>query len=729
MDLFPFPCIRKGQREFLLDVRKVLELGGILFAHAPTGIGKTAAVLAPSLEYAFEHDKVVFFLTSKQSQHRIGIETLRMIKSLGVEFSAVDIISKQDMCPRPISKEHYAIFNEMCILDQKTKRCSYYRRNDPEVIEAIQKRILHVEELSEFCRRKGICPHKTALDAAEKANVIVCDYNYLFSDISETILEKIGIELEDIILIVDEAHNLPDRIRSILSGELTINMLKEATKEAKSIDGMLHRHLREITEFFNKIDAETENMEKNIDKEFFMDGIERILRGSINPMGYWEFVKKLKEVSAEDGRGAMMGVAEFLEGWATNFDCSRIFSRRIVPSLSFKLLDPSILSGEIITEVHACIMMSGTLYPTEMYADILGANKEKTMLRTYESPFPRENRLIIVTDGITTRYVERSEEMYEKIAEKICSIVSVVEGGTAVFFPSYSLLRSITDYFSPEIMAKTLIEERNMDKTEKNRLYDELKENGGILCGVQAGSLSEGMDYEGNILKAVIIVGLPLSPPTLEVKNVESYYTKKFGRNKGKLYGYVYPAISKVLQAAGRGIRSENDVGVIILMDYRFKYPVYRKCLPPDYELKITSKPEVLCKRFFEEIRRKKKNFGGIKTIGDSNKPTEIAFAIFELLKELGFPPGRTILANILIGSRSKQILNQNLQESRYHGILKNYTKDEVIGIIDQLIEEGYLEKRQRSRLYLTERAERVLEKKERVEDRRPKMEKRLKWI
>jgi DNA excision repair protein ERCC-2 len=170
----------------------------------------------------------------------------------------------------------------------------------------------------------------------------------------------------------------------------------------------------------------------------------------------------------------------------------------------------------------------------------------------------------------------------------------------AVFFPSYALLKSISAYLPEDVRRRVMVERREMKKEEKNRLYELLRDTtDGILLAVQGGSFSEGLDYESNTLKAIIVVGLPLSPPTLEVKTIESYYSSKYGAEKGRLYGYLYPAVTKVLQAAGRGIRSEHDRCIIILMDYRFAELPYKNCLPPDYKVTLTDRAELLCRNFF----------------------------------------------------------------------------------------------------------------------------------
>lgn len=876
--LFPFPLIRTGQKEMLADVQETIKSQGVLIAHAPTGIGKTAAAIVPALEYAIKNDKIVFFLTSKQSHHKIVVDTLRLIKNTkNVNFTAIDIISKQAMCPRGIAKEYYTIFNELCKLGQKTGECKYFSNYNKNVVHRITENILHVEELKDICTSNGVCPHKTAMNVSANAHVLICDYNYVFSDILETILDKTKHSLSDIILIIDEAHNLPMRIRDHLSHELTLNTLKEVTREVKSANveyRIIHNYLTGIAKFFNKFAEDMPQVvEQNIEKEVIVSGINKALSESLEPIDYDTFVQMLKHVSTEikereDGISYATNVAEFLDGWNTDLPCSRVFSNS-PPTFSSKLLDPSIISRDIISNAYATIMMSGTLYPVEMYADILGARKEKTVLREYESPFPKENRLIVVTKGLTTLYEMRSKSMYRNIAGKISKIADVVEntvhGNVAVFFPSYTLLNNVAKYFPEEMNRRILIERRNMSKRQKNQLYNQLREAcGRLLMGVQAGSLSEGMDYEDNMLKAVIIVGLPLSPPTLDVKNLKKYYADKFGREKGMLYGYIYPAISKVLQAAGRCIRSETDIGAIILMDSRFSVPNYMKCLPPDYEIEVIDKPEKICEEFFrsdsvvkaleeseKKIKVKKENIeldsikeisegteasiiektillfkegkttdeiaevrgltkstinehlvkliesdrhkfefnindfvkpghqelikNAIASVGDERLsditdilPEEvsydeikivraflrrskikecteeklhqerigdknlkevkedkdsIALTIFGLIESLNFHAGRTLLADIVIGSKSKKLINQDFHKLKYYGMFKEYRHKEMIGIIDQLIDKGYLTIKQsestkfpRPLLYLTDLSKSALANKEEIE-------------
>ena len=629
--LFPFPSIREGQREFMEDVRDSVECERILIAHAPTGIGKTVAALVPSLQYALENEKTVFFLTSKRSQHKIAIDTLKLIKQHAtLNFVAVDITSKQSMCPRatPIYREYYSLFNEFCKSEQKNKRCRYSLGHDEEALQRIKNELLHVEELCSWCTSRGVCPYKAALEVAESADVVVCDYNYLFSpDIAAKVLEKIETGLEDLIVIIDEAHNLPDRIRNNLSDELRMSTVTSAARGLRYIDREMHGNLMELEQIFAKLGMrarENKSAELPVERAVLLEEMEKVLRRRIEAMSYDEFVNALQSIAegfqtspykkeTEAVQRNILSVADFLDGWRTREKCLRIFSldQRENPTLYFKLLDPSVISEPIFQRVHSTIMMSGTLCPTEMYADVLGATPDRIkgkeiVMREYKSPFPKENRLIVVTKDLTTKYTQRGEEMYRRVAGKISEVAQSVKGGMAVFFPSYELLKEIAAYLPDEVRRRALVERRELRKEEKNRLYELLRDdNEGLLLAVQGGSFSEGMDYESNTLKAIIVVGLPLSPPTLEVKMIEGYYAGKYGAEKGRLYGYLYPAITKVLQAAGRGIRSEHDRCIIVLMDYRFAHRPYKNCLPSDYEVTLTDRVEVFCRNFFDMERTK----------------------------------------------------------------------------------------------------------------------------
>jgi DNA excision repair protein ERCC-2 len=261
------------------------------------------------------------------------------------------------------------------------------------------------------------------------------------------------------------------------------------------------------------------------------------------------------------------------------------------------------MSKDVFESVHASILMSGTLYPTKMYADILGISEAQAILKEYTSPFPKENRPVVVTNDLTTVFKKRGSKMYTNIAASIVGITDQIKGNLAVFFQSYKMLSDISDLMSPNLKKHIITEGRDMSKQDKDKIHNMLvrskKEKGTILLGVMGGSLSEGIDYHENVLESVIVVGLPLAPPSLEVTALQNYYTQKFDEEKGLYYGYINTAMNKVMQAMGRCIRSENDRAVVVLMDERFKLDRYKRCFPKDIDLVDTSSPEMLVSRFF----------------------------------------------------------------------------------------------------------------------------------
>jgi DNA excision repair protein ERCC-2 len=297
-------------------------------------------------------------------------------------------------------------------------------------------------------------------------------------------------------------------------------------------------------------------------------------------------------------------VFNFLESWGgADIGYARILKKSKRLLLSYKCLDPAISCKPVFDSIHSGVLMSGTLLPLNMYAEVFGLDKERTMESSYKSPFPVENKLGLILTGLTTKYAKRSSMMYRKYAHEISKMVENIPGNVAVFHPSYLIMDEISrELVKHHVNKPLLIERKEMTKSQKKELYNRLtrmKENGGgILMGVQAGSLSEGVDYPDNMLSAVLIVGLPLEKPELETQALIDYYDFKFQR--GWDYGYIYPAMNRALQAAGRGIRSETDKGAIILMDERYKWVNYRKCLPDDYPYKTTETPEEQLKKFFE---------------------------------------------------------------------------------------------------------------------------------
>jgi DNA excision repair protein ERCC-2 len=597
--VFPFDTIRMGQKEFMEDTARIVKEEGFLLANVPTGIGKTAAAISPAVEYALKDHKMVLFMTSKQSQHKIAVETLKGLRErTGKKIKVADVVSKQSMCPRDLSKLPHASFSFLCKEQSKDGSCPLFKPPPKSLTKTILEDIHDVNEIQELSMRWKICPHRAVLEAAKEADVLICDFNYLFSDLSDTILSGLGRDLSELVLIVDEAHNLPDRIRSNQSEELPLRLVDDA-RDMISGNRHLKVFLREIKELILR-EAKHKKVEDGgevkLDKREFISELRAIFQSSIDGSFDLEIFIEMLEDFSKKRRGSeeenpVTLVAEFLNKMLSMKKSHILYI--MVPEgksidslkLAFRNLDPGEISGPIFKGCHSAILMSGTLSPPSMFGDILGMKRSRREEKVYPSPFPRRNKLVLLEEKVTTAYKKRSSSMYRTIAERIVSMTGSFPGNVAAFFPSYSMLFDVKEYLwgCPK---RTIVEERSMTRSDKENLITELMRakgmGGALLLGAMGGSLSEGVDYKDNLLTGVFVIGLPFAPPSLEVLALRDYFKGKFGYVLGEEYSYIYPAMNKILQASGRSIRSESDRAVVVLMDERLKEPRYLKFLPEE---------------------------------------------------------------------------------------------------------------------------------------------------
>ena len=619
--LFPFPTVRKIQGDFLLKSNDIIENSQILIAHAPTGIGKTAAVIAPALKNALESDNFVLFVTPKHTQHYIVIETLKRIKSkYKVNFGVSDFIGKKWMCLLPgVDRLSSRDFNELCKDLKRDERCNFFNkvrkgdklsREASSLLKKLRKGIFHVEEICKFCKEKELCPYEICCELGKEAKVIIADYYHVFEpNVRKAFFIKNKKELENCILIVDEAHALPSRVRKILSMNISNLSLRRAVKEAERFGFVkVSRDIGKILDFFLELvkDKLRDKEEVFVEREEFIKGIEERCEESLQDL--IDMFNLIGDEVREVKRRSYVGkLGNFLESWYNQIEgFAKILRRRVSPMLgeffllSNKCLDPSLATKEVFERVKSSILMSGTLTPTRMYAKLLGI-EERVEFVEYPSPFPKENRLVLIVPETTTKFKRRGEIEYRRIARKCWEIVREIPGNVAIFFPSYEVKDGILQFFSRLCDREILVEKKGMSKVERMELYHRFKElasKGAVLFGVAGASFAEGIDLSGRNLLSVIVVGVPLEKPNLEVQALIDYYEEKFGA--GWNFGYIFPAMIKVVQAAGRLIRSERDFGAVILLDERFVWRNYYKCLPKDWKIQVTKNPEKLVKKFFE---------------------------------------------------------------------------------------------------------------------------------
>lgn len=639
---FPYDSIRTGQDEFIKKVYETIKANKNILVSAPTGLGKTVSGLAPAIYQGKARGLSTVVLTSRQTQANQVIKTILDIqRKSGKKISYSAFIGKRSMCIHD-DRDLYPAqdFNEFCKKSRETGKCGHYINAKNTEHEEMRQSIIDtsiqagmsIEGFVDLCRlnkpdskefpkasKCGFCPYELAAEKAFQADVIICDFNYLFqAGIREGFLGKIGRKLEECIVVVDEAHNLPDRVRNAYTYTLSTEMLKNALSELKDftkgsvIDNYVH-FLRDTIEeiYFNKGLG---------DKNEFLISKDEVLKTYISKLPknekIEEVIEKLYEVEAlvkEERIISHVGrVASFLDRWQDLDEESylrllekNVKSDKTTISIKIKCIDPSEISAKVVNHTFSTIMMSATLSPINMYRDVLGVGNATTL--ELDSPFSKDNQLTLVIDDVTTKYSARSLDMYKKIAGHVSKLLSVTEDkNSIIFFPSYDFMQSVLNHINVvSLNKKVLREQRFMTKEDKEKIVDDFKDNSGfsqkakVLFAITSGSFAEGLDLPNDALEMVVIVGLPLGVPDNTTNTIIRHYDKKF--KKGQLYGYIYPAMSKIIQAGGRCIRTINDRGVVVLMDNRFYWPMYAQSFPKNWHLKKTKNPEIEVSNFFSD--------------------------------------------------------------------------------------------------------------------------------
>lgn len=603
--------VRPHQKELMQDASKAIAGGRILMAQARTGLGKTDASISAALSYALENDLTVFFLTPKISQHRIAMEVVKGIaEKHSLDIRATDIVGRMHCCiDGDMSELDNDSFQSACTRKRKEKQCipyinakGYSRFHEQRAEERFNKMLKEYgsgkshHELIRMGKAEDCCPYEWLMKLAASSDVIIADYYHLMvPHIRDIFLMKTKKRIEDSILIIDEAHNLAPRIRSSLSRSISNFTLMKVSKEMRSL-----------------------GLDAGPVEEEFCKWADKLLGPSrervVSPYSFEEFIAQfgldmdkvtenllnagISYVEKTGKKSACLSMARFMADWNdAEQECVRVLKRGDEAfQLSKRLLDPSVAT-KILNHCHSSVLMSGTLLPLEMHRDILGLDKERTTMKSYPSPFDNEGTINIIAEGLTTKYDRRDDEGYSLIARKLDSVIGYTPGGTAVFFPSYEVMGNVIPLMGS---GKLIIQKPGMKPSEVRGMLKDFKE-GGVLCGVQGGSLSEGVDYNEGEIKTVVVVGVALEEMDVEIRALIGYYDEKFGR--GWDYGYIYPGTIKALQAAGRARRKESDRVAVVYMDERFKWKKYNWILDRDERIIATDIPEEAVRQFWEYHR------------------------------------------------------------------------------------------------------------------------------
>ncbi|MCP4202477.1 MAG: DEAD/DEAH box helicase family protein [bacterium] len=596
---FPYPELRRGQQEIIDASATALEQREHLLIEAPTGLGKTVAALYPALKYALEHQKRVFILTAKTLQQEMATAVLELLNRDGT-FRSLRLRAKSKMCANeevicheefcPYAKDYYLKLHRSRIVDDLLLRCQ----------------TLLPDGIYARAREEEVCPFEVSLELTGKAQIVVCDYNYAFDPY--VALQEFGQEndLQDTVLVVDEIHNLVDRGRGYYSPKLSTGKALKAAEFLNSISHDTPRRAARVCHDLAAWIADTTdhvfadagqaqagaagapgNENQAAETVFVEDDLWDLRPGFDDAfVDYVEYQRETSTYRAEDPFVDLyFDFLRFLDGlvWAHSDAFSQYVLRR-GESRSINILckDPSHFIGGVINRTHSTFGLSATLSPTDFYRGLLGFDPERTVAKTIASPFPSENRCFVIDDSVSTLWRDRDRN-YQPIADSLSRLAQAVPGNCLALFPSYAFIGHVAPKL--EITGKRLLVQGREDSDRtREEILDLLRSpmaGDNLLLAVAGGVFAEGVDYPGDILRAVAIIGPCLPAVTLERELLKIYYQDRFER--GFEYAFVVPGMTRVVQAAGRLIRSAEDTGVIALLDQRFLKTPYRAHLPEDW--------------------------------------------------------------------------------------------------------------------------------------------------
>lgn len=583
---FPFPY-REGQKKLVSDVYRTIMRKKTLFLEAPTGVGKTISTIFPAVKAVGEGlaDRI-FYLTAKTITATVAKETFLLLEKEGYEAKVIQLTAKEKLC----------LCEEM---DCNPVHCPYakghFDRVNAAVFDLLQKKnLLTREEILKQAEEYQVCPFELSLDTASFADDIICDYNYVFDP--NVYLKRFfqeGVK-GDYIFLVDEAHNLVDRSREMYSESL----YKEDVLAVKRI---LKPHSSKICRTLDKCNRAMLEMKRECESCRELESVGTLtfhLMRLASQMD--EFLEKPRDFPEKK---TVMDFYFTLRNFLTIYDMVDdhyvIYSRIAEDGRFFIKLfcvDPSANLQKCIDRSNSTIFFSATLLPVSYYKRLL-STKEDNYAVYAKSTFQENQRLLALGRDVSTKYTRRNEQEYRKIADYIAAVTGAKEGNYMIFFPSYKLMQDVYDIFLEQAGddCMLLLQHSNMKEAQREeflKAFDRKQEGTLIAFCVMGGIFSEGIDLKKDSLIGAVIVGTGL-PQVSEERNILKNYYDRQGLS-GFDYAFRYPGMNKVLQAAGRVIRTDEDRGVILLLDERFLAGDYLPLFPREWEnRKIVSLPEL----------------------------------------------------------------------------------------------------------------------------------------
>jgi len=609
VNFFPYN-FRKSQKEIFDFLQSNIENGNILIS-APTGFGKTVLILSSVLPYALKNFKKIIWAVKTGPETDRPIEELKVINRLmrikGKEdiLLGISIRGKKDMCllKRDLKEDmDYDEVSFFCKKKIKNHECVYYDRLDNAYV-PYQLEPLVYSEVLKLGEKYKVCPYYYQLSQIHDSLVISVNYNYIFNEqISWALRNKI--DFNDVILVIDEAHNLQFLSSSINYKEITLGTIKNCIKEINdyNIDDPEVKDFLNYFEIFLLRLKEKLKEEKKEDKLLSIEEIYEACKQPLNSkiedkiLEYGIKVRSKKILNKEAPRSSLYRLGEFLSSALEVRGLegvSLIATIKDKENISLEIFDMRAKEffSKFWNKFHRVILCSGTLKPVKSFAEIIGI--ENFFYKNVELNVPKENCITIIPSYLSTKGEELKKEECIKYIEAIKTFVSNLHENIAIFSASYRIQESLINHGLLEELnklgRKIFIEYQDISGDEAKKIVEDFKKsayNGkGILIASASGRFAEGVDFPGKELVGVFLVGIPFDRITEKTKALVRYYIKQYGRKKGIFYSYILPALRRASHSLGRAIRSPEDKAIFILGDKRYKK--YLKYLPKFISLNV----------------------------------------------------------------------------------------------------------------------------------------------
>ena len=559
---FPFEY-RRGQKEIVAGVYHVIQKKKQLFLQAPTGVGKTMSTVYPSVRAVGAGlAEKIFYLTAKTITRTVAQEAFLLLQEKGVEFKVATITAKEKLC----------LCDEM---ECNPQECPYARGHFDRINEAVYelwttKNHYTRDILQEHARKWQVCPFEMCLDLSVWTDGVICDYNYVFDP--NVYLKRFFAEgtKGDYIFLIDEAHNLVDRGRQMYSAALYKEEVLKIRKSLKPYGGKVIRELNRLNQFLLELKRECESYE-------VLESIGNLPVLLMKVMGELEsFLEEPPQ--PEVGKEALefyFTVRDFLNICDLLDENYKIYVQNLEDGgfqLRLFCVNPAKNLENCLEKGSCAVFFSATLLPLRYYRRVFSTHEDDYAICA-ASPFSQERRCLLVGADVSSKYTRRGYGEYRRIAEYIARAVNTHPGNYMVFFPSHRLLRDVYEIYEQEFSmphVHSLCQSSVMSEQERESFHSEFQSGRGTLVGfcVMGGIFSEGIDLLGDRLIGALIVGTGIPQVGTENEILKAFYDER-GEN-GFDYAYRYPGMNKVLQAAGRVIRTQKDRGIILLLDERF---------------------------------------------------------------------------------------------------------------------------------------------------------------